>query len=88
MEVLCRIPISKGLHAGGYSHLFENNGKRVPPSPRACMLAGILTCLRITASEFPLREGGRPKAGGWIRLGEAGPAKQGQNQNWDLRKES
>ena len=40
------------------------------------MLAGILTCLRITASEFPLREGGRPKAGGWIRLEEAGAAKQ------------
>ena len=32
--------------------------------------------LRIPASKFPLREGGRPKAGGWIRLEEAGAAKQ------------
>ena len=32
--------------------------------------------LNILVSKFPLGEGGRPKAGGWIRLAEADSAKQ------------
>ena len=38
--------------------------------------AGWTYTLRIPVSKFPLEEGGRPKAGGWIRLEEAGAAKQ------------
>ena len=38
--------------------------------------AGWTYTLRISVSKFPLGEGGRPKAGGWIRLEEAGAAKQ------------
>ena len=37
---------------------------------------GSFTFVRITVIPCPLREGGRPKGGGWIRLAEAGPAKQ------------
>ena len=43
--------------------------------------AGWTYMLRIPVSKFPLEEGGRPKAGGWIRLAEAGAATQGIRTN-------
>ena len=34
----------------------------------------------------PLEKGGRPKAGGWIRLAEAGSAKQTEVSYWKRRR--
>ena len=51
------------------------------------MLMGYLTknvtpFMRFPVSKCPLREGGSPKGGGWIRLKEAGSAKQIMPERW------
>jgi hypothetical protein len=42
---------------------------------KSCMQL-VIYILRKSVSKCPLREGGSPKGGGWIRLEEAGSAKQ------------